>query len=90
VLVAVSKGMRAGKLHQQNPPVLNCRCQLTQVDLYNGRKTLVTVVVYVNKNVCNICLKAECKLFQEGGCSVPVAVNSDIQDGKVCTILFLR
>jgi len=25
-------------LHQQNPPVLNWRCRLTQVDLYNGRK----------------------------------------------------
>jgi len=28
--------MHAVKLHQQNPPVLNCRCQMTQVDLYNG------------------------------------------------------
>jgi len=28
-------------LHQQNPPVLNWRCRLTQVDLYNGRKTVV-------------------------------------------------
>jgi len=26
-------------LHQKNPPVLNWRCRLTQVDLYNGRKT---------------------------------------------------
>ena len=25
-------------LHQQNPPVLNWRCRLMQVDLYNGRK----------------------------------------------------
>jgi len=37
-LVAVSKGMQAVKLHQQNLPVLNWRCWLTQVDLYNGRK----------------------------------------------------
>ena len=28
-------------LHQQNPPVLNWRCRLTQVDLYNGRKMVV-------------------------------------------------
>ena len=27
-------------MHQQNPPLRNCRCQLTQVDLYNGRKTV--------------------------------------------------
>jgi len=32
-------------LHQQNHPVLNWRCRRTQVDLYNGRKTVVVVVV---------------------------------------------
>jgi len=32
-------------LHQQNPPVLNWRCRLTQVDLYNDNKTVVVVVV---------------------------------------------
>jgi len=32
-------------LHQQNPPVLNWRCRLTQVNLYNGRKTVFVVVV---------------------------------------------
>jgi len=47
VLVAVSKGTRAVKLHQQNPPVLNWKCRLTQVDLCNGRKTVVAVVVVV-------------------------------------------
>jgi len=31
-------------LHQQNPPVLNWRCRLAQVDMYNGRKTGVVVV----------------------------------------------
>jgi len=30
-------------LFQQNPPVLNWGCQLTQVVLYNGRKTVVVV-----------------------------------------------
>ena len=34
-------------LHQQNPPVLYCRCRLTQVDVYNGRKMVVVVVVVV-------------------------------------------
>jgi len=29
--------------HQQNPPFLNWRCWLLQVDLYNGRKTVVVV-----------------------------------------------
>jgi len=33
-------------VHQQNPPVLNWRCQLMQVDLYNGRKTVVVVGVW--------------------------------------------
>jgi len=28
-------------LYQQNPPVLNWRCQLTLVDLYKGGKTVV-------------------------------------------------
>jgi len=32
-------------LHQQKPPVLNWRCRLTQVDLHNGRKMVVVVVV---------------------------------------------
>ena len=35
-------------LHQQNPPVLNGRCQLMQVDLYNGHKTVAVVVVSAN------------------------------------------
>ena len=44
-------------MHQQNPPVLNWRCQLTQVDLYNGRKTggccccYVIAVAVVDSNV---------------------------------------
>jgi len=32
-------------LHQENPQLLNWRCQLTQIDLYNGHKTVVVVVV---------------------------------------------
>jgi len=32
-------------LHQWNPPVLNWRCRLMQIDLYNGSKTVVVVVV---------------------------------------------
>jgi len=31
--------------HQQNPPVLNRRCQLMQADLYNGSKTVVAVIM---------------------------------------------
>ena len=31
-------------LLQQNPPVLNCGCWLTQVVLYIGRKTVVVIV----------------------------------------------
>ena len=33
-------------LQQRNPPVLNWRCRLTQVDLYNGRKTGGWLVLY--------------------------------------------
>jgi len=45
-LVAVSKGMRAVKLCTNKIlQVLNWSCRLTQVDLYNGRKTVVVVVV---------------------------------------------
>jgi len=32
---------------QQNPPVLNWRCRLTRVDVYNGCKTVVVVAVVV-------------------------------------------
>jgi len=32
-------------LLQQNPPVLNCGCWLTQVALYNGHKTAVVIVI---------------------------------------------
>jgi len=47
VLVASCQQGHAGSkaLQQQNPPVLNWKCRLTQVDLYNGRKTVVVVVV---------------------------------------------
>jgi len=31
-------------LHQQNRPVLNWRCRLARVDLYNGRDTVVVVM----------------------------------------------
>jgi len=34
-------------LQQQNPPVRNWRCRLTQIDLFSGRKTAVVVVVVV-------------------------------------------
>jgi len=51
VLVAVSKGMWAVKLCTNNILQLSggWRCRLTQVDLYNGRKTGVVVVVVVIK-----------------------------------------
>jgi len=32
-------------LHQQNPPVLNWRCQLAQVDLHDGCETVVIVLL---------------------------------------------
>jgi len=39
--------MRAVKLCTNKSAVLNWRCRLTQVDLYNGRKTVVVVVVVI-------------------------------------------
>jgi len=39
--------MGSKSLLQENPPVLNCGCWLTQIVLYNGHKT-VLVVVCVN------------------------------------------
>jgi len=53
-LVAVSKGMRTVNLCTNKIlQVLNWRCRLTQVDLYivyNGRKTVVVVVVVMQPN----------------------------------------
>jgi len=48
-VVAISKGSHAGSktLLQQNPPVLNWECLLTQVVLYNGRKMVLVVLVIV-------------------------------------------
>ena len=40
--------MGSKTLLQQNPPVLNWECQLTQVVLYNGHKMVVAVVVVVH------------------------------------------
>ena len=46
LLIAFSKGMQAVNLmHQQYPPVLDWKCWLTQVDLYNGHKTVVCVLL---------------------------------------------
>jgi len=36
-------------LHQENSLVLNWRCQIKQVDLYNGHKTVVVVVNMINQ-----------------------------------------
>jgi len=36
-------------LQPENPPVLNWRCWLTQVDPYNGRKTLGFVIVLFSR-----------------------------------------
>ena len=47
-------------LLQQNPPVLNLRCQLTQVVLYNGCKTIVVIVAVaaaVAAAASTVCLK---------------------------------
>ena len=60
--------------NQQNSPVLNCRCRLTQVGLYNGRRTVVVVVIlstytlqpaYYFHKECSICLEEKVsKIFQ--------------------------
>jgi len=42
-LLAVSNSISIKTLLQQNPPVLNCRCWLMQVVLYNGCKTAAAV-----------------------------------------------
>jgi len=34
-------------LHQQKPPVLNWRCRLTQVDMYNGRQMVLPQYLWV-------------------------------------------
>ena len=45
------QGLTGSKtFHQQNPPVLNWRCRIIQVDLYNGHKTTVVVVCQVWAN----------------------------------------
>ena len=60
-LVAVSKGMWAVKLYQQNPPVLYWRCWLTQANLYNSRKI---VVVISARPTCTTCYQQR----HVGGC----------------------
>jgi len=45
--LVASKGMWTLTFLQQNLPVLNCGCRLTQVDLYNCHKTYTAVVVPV-------------------------------------------
>ena len=41
--------------HQQNPPVLNWRCRLTQVDLYSGRERVMVMVYVSRKWLCRQC-----------------------------------
>ena len=55
---------RAGSktLLQQNPPVLSWRCQLTQVDLFNSRKTVVVIVLVASST------KQNCALCDFGSC----------------------
>ena len=63
-------------LHQQNPPVRNCRCRLTQVDLYNGSETVVADAVVQGTTV------------REGEriLSLPLGVGTDSEGQRV--ILF--
>ena len=37
--------MGSKSFHERNPPILNWRCRLTQVDLYNGHKTMVGLML---------------------------------------------
>jgi len=53
---SISKGVRAVKLHQQNHPVLNWNCRLTQIELYNGRKKVGVVVIMVISGPLFFCL----------------------------------
>ena len=58
MLVAVSKGMQAVKLVQQNPPVLNWWCRLTQVDMCNGRKMVVVGLIVLKLLTSTACLQS--------------------------------
>ena len=64
VLVAVSKGMLAVKLHQQNTPVLNWWSQLMQVYLYNGHKTML-LLLCVNPSWRQLDARVVCKQCQK-------------------------
>jgi len=44
-------------LLQQNALVVNCGCQLTQVDLSDGRKT----IVFLNNKLCKISVRRRVK-----------------------------
>ena len=37
--------MGSKSFHERNPPILNWRCRITQVDLYNGHKTVVGLML---------------------------------------------
>jgi len=53
---------RAGsKTLHQHPPVLNWTCQITQVGVYNGCKTLVVVVNSKQKASCNVLCQKKLK-----------------------------
>ena len=57
--VAVSKAFGSKTLLQQNPPVLNWECRLTQVDLYSSRKTVVVVIHVIHEVIGNVvCLQS--------------------------------
>ena len=40
-------------LHQQNSPVLNWRCRLTQVDLYDRRETVLLLLLLQRVNLAS-------------------------------------
>lgn len=50
----LAQGYAASKiLNEQNPPVSKWLCQLAQVNLYNGHRTVVVVVVHLaHQTVC--------------------------------------
>ena len=57
--VAISKACVSKTLLQQNPPILNWECRLTQVDLYRRRKTVVVAIRVIHEVIGNvICLQS--------------------------------
>ena len=81
-------------LHQLNPPVANWRCRLTQVDLYNGHKTVVCTLLLVTSSNTDqfsnyYCMRFHRKFLIKSSFKLSLHLMCSNVTGEILFVLFV-